>query len=159
VDYDITDEYGSFSFEDLEEGSFLIYVDYRGLPMDPANTVLVLGDGINDLELSIVIYEDRISIINLTTGMHEKLSGGLSIYPIPAGDQIMFRVPEGFFVGESVRMSILNMSGKIVSDRRIYDLTGDPYTVDISNLPEGFYIIRLSDNKVTYNLKIIRVRQ
>jgi PKD repeat protein len=159
IAYDITDEYGDFIIDGLENGSYVIIVDYKGLPMDPANTLLVISDEVKSAELNIVVHNDRISVINLTTGLEERLSGGLRIYPVPSGDHIMLAVPEGLFRDGPVRMSIISMSGTILTDWSMSEMTQGPIRVDISNLPEGLYVLKLTDNKVSCNLKIIRLKQ
>lgn len=156
IAYDITDEFGDFSIDGLENGTYVIIVDYKGLPMDPANTVLVISDEMKSAELNVVVHNDRISVINLTTGMEENLPVGVKVYPVPAGERIMLDVPEGFFRGETVRMSIISLSGSTIRERSMADLPGHPFEVDLSGLPDGVYVLRLSDSRDVINIKVVR---
>jgi len=158
VDYDITDEYGSFSFEDLEEGSYLIYVDYRGLPMDPANTVLVVGDGIYELEMGITISDEKITVNNLTTGLNESIPGKLRVYPVPAEKHILVEVPDGIFSGNALRMRILDLSGKIVYLSQKLDLSGNRVTLDINHLSNGIYFLEVTDSRTVLRKMIMKMR-
>jgi len=158
IDFAVTDDYGAFRFEGLENGSYYLIVDYKGLPMNPGNQPLVISDDIKELELRIIISEDHITVESTPTGISESLRGKIRIYPVPAGEHITIKLPEGIFTGNYFRLSILDLSGKYIFIDRTYDPSISPLEVDLAGIPEGVYLLKLTDNKIIYNIKIIKIR-
>jgi hypothetical protein len=156
--YDISDSKGSFSFEGLENGSFDFIADYQGKPTDNTNTPIVISDSRKGIEILATVGTDKITVKDLTTGINDATLKGLKVYPIPASDYIMILIPEGLLKGNSVRIMILGLSGKYVFLDKTYELSGNPITVNIEHIPDGIYVLQLTDNKSTYNLKVIKMR-
>ena len=156
--WDITGADGSFEFSNLAEGSYYFLADCQGKPMDAANPVLAVSDARKSIEILATVGSDKITVTDLSTGIDDRIMGGLKVYPVPADDHIFLEVSRGIFKGSSVRISILDLSGKYVLNEKVSDLSGNPVTLNIAGLPEGVYVLRLTDNKISYNLRIIKVR-
>jgi len=156
--WDITGADGSFEFSNLAEGSYYFLADCQGKQMDAANPVLAVSDARKSIEILATVGSDKITVTDLSTGIDDRIMGGLKVYPVPADDHIFLEVSRGIFKGSSVRISILDLSGKYVLNEKVSDLSGNPVTLNIAGLPEGVYVLRLTDNKISYNLRIIKVR-
>lgn len=155
--FDITSTDGSFSFKGLDNGSYYFVTDYQGKPMDAANTPLVISDSRKEIEILATVGTDKITVKDLATGIDDAVFKGLQVYPVPAASHIMVEIPEVLFKGNSVRMRILDLSGKYIFINKKYDLSGNPVTLDIDLLKDGMYLLEVSDNEKSYKLKIIKM--
>ena len=79
-----------------------------------------------------------------------KRSNKLSIYPNPSSDEIHFRIEA------PVKLQVLDIQGNILLELQAFELTND-YTVDISELPTGFYIAKVLNAKGSYTGSFIRI--
>jgi hypothetical protein len=99
-----------------------------------------------------------IAVNDNPTAIEERSIIKPKVYPVPAGDQLNLEIPEGIFGGNSVRLSIFDLSGKCVLVNDHFDLSSSPGTIDIAGIPEGLYLMSLSDGKIVHRLKIIRMK-
>ena len=156
--FDITSATGSFSFTGLGNGSYYFVADYLGKPMDAANTPLVISDSRKEIEILATAGYDKITVLDITTGIEDAAMNGIKVFPVPAVAKIMVEIPEGLFNSNSVIIRILDPSGKHILINKKYDLSGNPITLDIDFLKDGIYWMEVSDNEKSYNLKIVKVR-
>jgi PKD repeat protein len=156
--YDITSSDGSFSFKGLDNGSYYFVADYQGKPMDAANTPLIISDSRKEIEILATVGIDKITVKDLVTGINDATVKGLKVYPVPANDLIMVEIPKEFFNSNSVRMRILDLSGKHVYTSEKYDLSGNPITITIDFLRDGMYLLEVADNEKSYKVKIVKMR-
>jgi hypothetical protein len=94
----------------------------------------------------------------LLSGINDATVKGLKVYPVPANDLIMVEIPKEFFNSNSVRMRILDLSGKHVYTSEKYDLSGNPITITIDFLRDGMYLLEVADNEKSYKVKIVKMR-
>lgn len=97
-----------------------------------------------------------ITVTDNSTSIDNKSIFKLKVYPVPSGDQLTLKIPEGIFNGNSVRLNIFDLSGKCVMVNNSFNLSASTVTVDLSGIPEGVYMLFLNDGKITHKLKIIR---
>jgi hypothetical protein len=94
--------------------------------------------------------------LQLTTGVEDVNKGelALSLYPNPATDKITVQADGAFFIKE---ITVVNQVGQVVFKE---ELTGNvkTKTVDVSNLPAGYYILRAgtSDGQIARPFNIVR---
>jgi len=91
--------------------------------------------------------------VSSATAIGELNQNGLDIFPNPG---------KGIFVvklnskNESVNMKIVNSLGKVVWEEKKVPVTGNlSKTIDISNQPQGVYMLSVDDNKAITNQKIV----
>jgi beta propeller repeat protein len=156
--YDISNTDGSFSFEGLENGSYYFLADVQGKPMDATNTPLVISDVRKDIEILATVGTDKITVKDLVTGINDATVKGLKVYPVPANDYVVVEIPENLFMGTSVNIRVLDLSGKYVLSDKPYELSGNPVTLNIADIPDGIYIMQITDHKIIYSLNIIKMR-
>lgn len=100
-------------------------------------------------------YIDDVQVIE-STGVSvkplnsEKISK-VSVYPNPANSNFNIEIPESFVGGE---ISIIDLTGKIVVKDRI-TLSAIKH-IDISNLNDGIYLIRLNNGAVQFTDRLIK---
>ncbi|HOF20428.1 MAG TPA: choice-of-anchor D domain-containing protein [Bacteroidales bacterium] len=156
--YDITAGDGSFEFGNLPAGSYYFIADWKGKPMDAGNIPLTVDASRNTVEILATVGTDNIKITDTPAGSEDVNLSGIKIYPVPAGDHLVIEIPEGLFLGNSIRLSIFDLSGKCVLVNDHFNLSSGPVTINIAGIPEGVYLMNLSDGKIVHRLKIIRMK-
>lgn len=84
-------------------------------------------------------------------GINEFFNENISVFPNPANDFITIDL--GNYT-EKAEISIYDISGKIVLNKTI---TEENAKLDISNIPNGMYLIKISDGINTFNGKFNKV--
>ena len=79
-------------------------------------------------------------------GPAREASTGLSIYPVPATDQVFVR--HELKTSQPVSISVFDMAGKQVIRRTTERLDGSELRLDISSLSQGVYILRIRNQEV-----------
>jgi hypothetical protein len=93
-------------------------------------------------------------IDNFTTadhgvGIQENITSQINIYPNPANDLLNVIIPKD----ESVYITIFDMAGRIVSQQTA---TENMITLDIKNLTQGVYQLKVQGNNVNANQTFIK---
>jgi len=158
IDFKVTDDDGAFRFEGLENGSYSLVVDYKGLPMDPANQPLLISDEIKSAELRIIVFDNRISVVNIATRVTKLISNGIKIYPVPANEELFLEIPADYFNTLKVSCSIFDLSGRMIMNKIKPVSDGCIFSVDISALSAGVYILQLTDNKLVFRSMFVRLK-
>lgn len=94
-----------------------------------------------------VIESTGVAVKPLTS---EKISK-VSVYPNPANSNFNIEIPESFVGGE---ISIIDLTGKVVMKDRITLSTIKH--MDISNLNDGIYLIRMNNGAVQFTDRLIK---
>lgn len=100
-------------------------------------------------------YIDDVQVIE-STGVAvkplaaEKISK-VSIYPNPTSSNFSIEIPESFVGGE---FSIIDLTGKIVIKECVTQSTTK--RVDVSNLNDGIYLIRMNNGSVQFTDRLIK---
>ncbi len=86
---------------------------------------------------------------NLVTGLREVAKTDIDIYPNPVGQILNMTLPKNFDTNNTL-VELQNLTGKTIIKRS--------YTnqFDMSNLSQGVYLLRVSDNKHFVTQKIIK---
>lgn len=75
----------------------------------------------------------------------------LSIYPNPASDNVNIQLPE---VGGKFSLAVFDLNGKQLMKREI-SADSSEYTLNVSNLAPGMYLVSLFNNEGAYTGKIV----
>ena len=119
-------------------------VNFTSLAFNPSGQPYVAYQDWDDSNKATVMY------YNAPAGINELQSSQISIYPNPATDKITIEIAAGL---ASSQLSIINLNGEEVLTRQI---TQPKTQIDISNLPSGVYIVRLTNDKTVEVRKIIK---
>jgi hypothetical protein len=83
---------------------------------------------------------------NTSTGPALEVTAGLSLYPVPAVDDLFVR--HELKTSQPVNISVIDMTGKQVMQREAVRLDESELRVDISSLSPGIYILQLRNGEV-----------
>jgi|GEM_PF-3222359 len=83
---------------------------------------------------------------NTSTGPALEVTAGLSLYPVPAVDDLFVR--HELKTSQPVNISVIDMTGKQVMQREPVRLNESELRLDISSLSPGIYILQLSNGEV-----------
>jgi hypothetical protein len=71
-----------------------------------------------------------------------------NVFPNPAHNELHFTVPATRLYG--VRARIYAMTGQLIFEGIVKNLTDDVYSMDISTLPKGMYILDIAPDRVKF---------
>jgi hypothetical protein len=109
------------------------------------------------------IYYKRNPTGNIIVGLEDKpLTGSgnqISIYPNPATGQLTVGQLDGWTVGQlAVKLSIVDLYGRKLKEFR--NISSFPYQIDISDLMDGVYFLRIMDESCkSGSVKIVKVSE
>nr|WP_321409272.1 S8 family serine peptidase [uncultured Carboxylicivirga sp.] len=93
-----------------------------------------------------------ITVLN-RTGLTEIENGGLEIYPNPVTD--LLNIEWNSNLSENTLIRLLNIDGTIIQSENIKVSSG-VHSLNVSQLPEGIYIVEVISGEETYSQKIIK---
>ena len=100
----------------------------------------------NTLATELTLMSHIVIINTITTGVDEQPSGEITVYPNPVTGSTL-----GIRTGttDPVRIQIINLTGRVLNE---VVLTGVTSQIDISDLPDGLYLLKIYDNENTLNV-------
>ena len=134
----LPDYYGKFSWSWASNGndSTTRLKDW----LDPGNTGMWVLDG-----------------TALSAGPPLQAGSGLKVYPNPFGNTLT--VETGDFTGERLHISILDLLGIPCFEKEYNSPPGNSLTLDPGDLPEGIYVLQVSDGRKMESQKIVRQKR
>ncbi len=84
-----------------------------------------------------------------TVGIFERAGSieTLSVWPVPVVDQLTIALPNGMVSGST--LEVVDLLGSTIMQRRINEV-GSIATMDVSQLPTGLYVVRITSQKSRY---------
>ena len=146
-----SDEYGSWSIDDLPEGNFKIKVEIPGLEMDTTYLVEITSPNTSIMDLDYFIDFNTGIFIDATAILEYDLSKHLSLFPNPnSGNQMWIETDDKQVIIQKI--TIFKYSGqKVLSN----EMNAQSNKMDVSQLSKGFYLVHILTNKGIINKKII----
>lgn len=97
-----------------------------------------------------IIQNPAFNTVNdlIASSVAKKTAGTVTIFPNPANSSIT--VEHSFSAGKTVYIKVLNAEGKMVIAQALYK-----NTLDVSKLPNGFYIVQLTQDKNISRTKLV----
>ncbi len=139
---------GSFSFQNVEDGSYLLYVDYPGLPVENAWEIEISGHQYVS-SLNYFVDEEKVYAEGLAVYSSIKEQGAnpdIQIYPNPATDYIDIELK----TGQRMVIDLFDVNGKQVN----HIATENPARLILANQPPGTYFLRITTVDTVYFEKI-----
>ncbi len=135
LSFTTTDEFGDFSFSDLESGIYVLVIEYIGTSISISQTIIVDGDDstIDEFAFKITSDEDDETGIFITSNTLQS-----NAYPNPTSGIVN--------VGQNKRSyTIYSVTGDVITAGEI-----GSYQVDLTNLDPGIYLleIQIDDQKL-----------
>lgn len=159
IAYTQTDDNGEFTIDNLPPGTYRIFIEYPGVPMDTTTFVefeLGLDLDQNSISISAIVTEDGIQVELLKeTGVPYDYIDALNIYPNPAVDRIYVDISARR--DYEIDLEILDMRGVSMLRRNIkgYTISNGRLELDVANLVEGMYFVKITVPE--YNNMLYRV--
>jgi PKD repeat protein len=100
---------------------------------------------------------DQITINVNNVGISEnELGKYISIYPNPTTDII--NISFSFESAKNLKIELFDINSKVINYKTFKDIKSDQYQVDLSNLAEGVYFVKINDGTTVYTSKITIVK-
>ena len=154
-----TNDFGKYNFDNLPDGSYSVYVDIPGLPMDSFYVVNVISDSTSNL----IYYADSNSVyptLPIAVGIKDYKTQqlGMGIHPNPATNYttILF---ETISVNSTTQIKVFDVTGKMAMSLNLTNLPKGKheYHLNFANqqLQSGIYFIELMNEKGKQTKKLI----
>ncbi|HNQ66748.1 MAG TPA: DUF2012 domain-containing protein [Bacteroidales bacterium] len=143
LDFNLTDENGSFTFNNLEYGGYFLSVEKPGLISDEI-FVEISADNPYSNNNDFTIFENYISPV------HKFISERhFDLYPNPAEDKLFLNLME-----QNCQIKISNSLGNTIIQKSLnYGFN----TINLSDFNPGLYFIEINSDKYTYKEKLIKL--
>lgn len=145
-----TDLNGDFVFDNLPDGSYIVYADMHGYSMNISGT-LDLSAGSNNMNI-VICSDDTTYLVGMcntaTSVSNYTLAQEISVYPNPANEMLNIYNPDS----TPLNLTIADLSGKIVLQQQ---LTLESNQINLANLTTGVYLLQLSNNNMRTTQKLV----
>jgi len=137
-----TNDEGRFVFENLEEGFYLLNIQFPGVPMDTKTDVITtIGPASrkqNIQEVTALATGGKIVVTRkVIVGVSEEEQASIQIYPNPVTTDLYVNLIEGSGDGE---MKMFDSTGKEILSQQLKE---GKSTFDLSALSSGIYILKI----------------
>lgn len=102
--------------------------------------------------LVIILNPPKVNINKTEDTQPSVVFKDVKVSPNPTKGMVYFENPLN--EGESYTFVVLNSSGNIIKNGKSHD---DSFSVDLSNYPVGFYVVKVYGKKFNTNIKIIKI--
>jgi hypothetical protein len=149
IAYIETDELGNYIFDNVPDGEYLLLVDITGLEMIEVHEVTIQGDQVI-FGLDYTVGYDEIYTYT-GVGIQSEETNDLKIFPNPGNGLISmeFLKPGDYLV------SIYGADGRMMASREFPSAKGHR-TLDISELNEGIYMVKIEGPDFETTLKYVK---
>ena len=149
-----TNENGEYSFGDLPWGTYHVYVEVFGRTSE--RWVVTLGQNSDHFALADFEVNDTFVDALGTTAIDDFANGKvLEVFPNPSSGKISVLLE--MEVGTEVSLSVMNMMGQQVLSTPAQQVWGkQKLDMDLSELPEGAYLLRIKSGEEIVSRRIIR---
>ncbi len=106
---------------------------------------------LNDIGYTAEIYKFFTNTMDFPSSVENSVASNLNVYPNPAVNSFAVRIENA----ENSSLAVFDISGKMVLTEK---LTGNETVINISNLSEGLYIVRINQNGNISEQKLIVTR-
>jgi fibronectin-binding autotransporter adhesin len=101
-------------------------------------------------DLSDFYSSGMIKITDVPSAIDKEVETDIKIFPNPFTDKLTLQLPQS----ETFRISILNISGQLILHET--NVSGPDFSVDLSTLTEGIYLIHISGKEEKYIQRIVK---
>jgi len=99
---------------------------------------------------SLVYYDLMEFDVRGATGIKEEFSGQFNVYPNPADEKLFIELNDAV---QKLNVEIYSITGQLVKNEIFHNIS--TIGMDVSDLTEGIYILKLNTDKESYNTRII----
>ena len=125
------------------------YLDYETQPV--CSLQVNIDDGEHDIQIWIIVHLIDVVKVDESIAASDYI---LDVLPNPNNGIFILKV--GKFNSDRVTIDIISIDGKIIWNKELnMARSGHELNMDLHNLPEGIYNIKITDQDNTYNKQII----
>jgi Leucine-rich repeat (LRR) protein len=154
IDYVFTNDQGEFEFVKLEVGEYRLNIQYPGYPMDEESFITIpIGNTLFDRQVAVeaeVIHGKIVVRKLIITGWQDE-KHTLQAYPNPGADYLYVTGAQN----EDVTFQMVESNGRSVSVIATWNAENKRWTLDVSNLNPGLYILNITHQDKQEILRII----
>lgn len=147
--YQLTDNNGEFDFQHMDDGEYKLHFEKANLEMQYST------HSTDNMEESITYVIDSHSIHLIITGNNiNTINQNINIFPNPVISECYVKMPE-HYSGE-IRISICDMSGRVLIDKQALINKNISPKLDLKNLKSGMYIFKIQNSDFIYETKLMK---
>ncbi len=153
--YSRTNEEGSFIFEELAYGTYIVYTEIVGIETLPFEVTLSEQNSSSSVNVIVKNGQALLGIDNINSRYIESID---DIFPNPATDRAAFNI--NIKEPAKVKIEILNQYGQNLYSNVVLLSTGK-HSVDLPSLSlsQGYYLVRITANdNISSVRKLIKLR-
>jgi uncharacterized protein YjdB len=91
-------------------------------------------------------------IVNVSSEVDEVNDQSLAVYPIPGQNILNISFNHGV-IGSDLDLSVYNVTGQVLIRKKILASVNSLYQLDITELKNGFYLLKVNSSNKHYNIK------
>lgn len=156
--YTYTDAAGLYSFGSVAYGSYVIYPEEHRYYTTPSPTITLSAGtpSVTNTDFKQYTTSRRILPYTAPTSVFGSLAEntGVDIYPNPTSGHAT--VLTGLQIGGMATISLTDMIGRAVYSGEIQINNKGQGDIDLSNIPAGTYILRMTSQRFSYTGKVTR---
>jgi len=151
IKFTLPDNTGYYEFDNIEYGTYTIFAEKAGFETFPPTISI---DSINPIFSDISLFIDTTSITYLISNINDiNKYYGINVYPNPAQNYLNIDIENSNIGFNTLSIEIYNAFGQTVIEQNFENIQNLFFhTIDISNLSNGIYIIKINDK----NFKFIK---
>lgn len=153
VDYTYTDANGNFGFYSLDPTKqYRVTTDVENRADE--NNPMVYPNVAN--QTVIITVDTRVVsfTVQTTTALSENITTRFSAFPNPVSDKLTLKFSEQ--TNEEIQLTWLNVMGQVVKNETITTTNNAPVQVNLTDMPQGVYLLKLT-TKTGNNLGAIKM--
>ncbi len=154
-----TDDEGYFNFEGVEDGRYLLNIEFPGVPMDPNSVIEFIVDSETKLNQAFTV-DALITETGIMVDQTEEFDLPLSVKQSFLKDVLMYPNPTQGVLGvdytvskniQDLKVSIINIEGRRVFEQKVAHRQGRHHTsVDMTNYGSGIYLMIFTDSSSSF---------
>lgn len=147
------DSTGFYQLKNLSVGDYSISIDKPGFTLTKKHPISIFNELTEIQDLNFIFYPDSTIEAKLGTVAHDiRFKKDFEIFPNPANDYI--KISSNYTNMNPITIDIINILGEKVSSYRL--VSGNTAIVNIKELPQGNYVVRLMFSDVICTKKMIK---
>ena len=147
VEWQLTNEYGQFSFTQLKNDLYRVYAEKSGYLMEEV-LVEITDNNQNFSDITLVIDVEEIFLGKQLISENE----WFEVFPNPTNNNLFIKLKNN--VNENVTIQILNTNGQIVMTENSENLETTNFSIE--HLQTGVYFVKIISEKGTSIQKIVK---
>jgi len=154
VAFDRTKTDGQFSFMGLNDGSYNLLVDYKGIRMSENNAAIQVDASNRNTFIYALVSDDEITLEEIT-GVEDvnSLAEGITIYPNPIADNVYIKFNTK--VDGNLTIKLFNATGTLAKEIMINN-NKNILRIPVSDLSKGIYLLTITGKEINYTMKIVK---